>query len=218
MSSPPRGRSSWRARGGRLSRSRTVLGVPSPVILIAVVLSVLLGILLAFALQTSTTSSTGMGSTSVEGSSGPGRNASGLSVITESTLGPEVQPERTGKPGFAPDHGGGGMGTGTDTRLAADPRTDGSRDAAGERRHGLDHRGASHLRYGRREGGRSSRLPSVVRTCHDRRRLSSRPPLRPALATRPCARRLRQHRHRPSRPVPRSSLTSFTPLTPTRGR
>lgn len=91
MSSPPRGRSPRRARGSRPSRFRTVLGVPNPVILIAVVLSVLLGILLAYALQTSTTSSSGMGSTSVEGSSGPGRNASGLSVITESTLGAEVQ-------------------------------------------------------------------------------------------------------------------------------
>src|SRR5690625_3059104 len=91
MSSPPRGRSSRRPRGTRSSRFRPVLGVPSPVILIAVLLSVLLGILLAVALQTSTTSSSGMGSTSVEGSSGPGRNASGLSVIAESTLGAEAQ-------------------------------------------------------------------------------------------------------------------------------
>lgn len=91
MTSPLRERSSRRARGRRPSRFRTVLGVPNPVILIAVVLSVLLGIQLAFALQTSTTSGFNTVSSSVEGTSGTGRNASGLSVITESTLGAEVQ-------------------------------------------------------------------------------------------------------------------------------
>lgn len=94
MTSPPRESPPRKARGRRgrrPSRFRTFLGVPNIVILIAVVLSVLLGIQLANALQTSTTSSSTTASTTVEGATGAGRNASGLTVITESTLGAEVQ-------------------------------------------------------------------------------------------------------------------------------
>lgn len=88
-SQPPR--SPRHEKGERSSRSSTVLGIPIPVILVALVISALLGIQLASALATSTSGSSSSVSTSVHGSSGPGKNSSGLSVITESTLGPEVQ-------------------------------------------------------------------------------------------------------------------------------
>ncbi len=86
----PRGAASRRGDGGR-SRFRTVLGIPVPLVLIALVASALLGLLLASALEQSTASRSHTPATSVDSGAGAGKNASGLPVVTEMTLGTEVQ-------------------------------------------------------------------------------------------------------------------------------
>src|SRR5699024_2290361 len=77
--------------GGRSTRFRTILGLPIPLILVALALSALIGFQLAAALETSTESRARTVSTAAEGTSGAGKNESGLPVITETTLGTEVQ-------------------------------------------------------------------------------------------------------------------------------
>lgn len=84
MSSPLR-------RDERPPRFGTALGIPVPLILVALVLSALLGIQLAGALEKSTDSRSRTASTSVDALSGSGKNSSGLPVLTETTLGTEVQ-------------------------------------------------------------------------------------------------------------------------------
>lgn len=74
-----------------LSRFRTVMGIPLSLVLAALLMAVLLGIQLASALEQGTGSSLRTGSASVSSNSGPGKNDSGLPVLTESTLGLEVQ-------------------------------------------------------------------------------------------------------------------------------
>lgn len=84
-------RSSTPARGQRPSRFRTVLGIPIPLIVAAMALSALLGVQLAVTLEASTSSRVRTVSSTDEGGAGAGKNESGLPVVTESTLGPEVQ-------------------------------------------------------------------------------------------------------------------------------
>lgn len=86
---PSRGTGSGRV--GALERFRSVVGIPLHLALLALLVTVLLGLQLANALDTGTSSRVRSGSTSIEGPAGPGKNAAGTPVITESTLGPEVQ-------------------------------------------------------------------------------------------------------------------------------
>lgn len=86
----PRGAASRRGDAGR-SRFHTVLGIPVPLVLIALAASALLGVLLASALEQSTASRSHTPATSVDSAAGAGKNASGLPVVTEMTLGTEVQ-------------------------------------------------------------------------------------------------------------------------------
>lgn len=68
-------------------RFRSVTGIPLSLALIAL----LLGLQLSAALDSGTTSRVRTGSSSVDGAAVPGKNESGLPVITEMTLGTEVQ-------------------------------------------------------------------------------------------------------------------------------
>lgn len=77
--------------GGALERFRSVVGIPLHLALLALLVTVLLGLQLASALDTGTVSRVRTGSTSIDGPAGPGKNAAGTPVVTESTLGPEVQ-------------------------------------------------------------------------------------------------------------------------------
>lgn len=83
--------SSARSAGGSRSRFPTVLGIPLPLIVIALVLAALLGAQLAGALEQSTTSRSHMSGASVDSLTGTGNNSTGLPVVTETTLGAEVQ-------------------------------------------------------------------------------------------------------------------------------
>lgn len=76
--------------GRRRGRFRTVLGIPIPLVLGALLLSTLLGILLSGALESATTGRGENGST-IDSSSGVGNNAPGHPVVTESSVGTEVQ-------------------------------------------------------------------------------------------------------------------------------
>jgi hypothetical protein len=78
-------------RGEGPSRITSVIGVPIPVILIALLVSGLLGLQLAFALEQSTASRARTAASAVDSASGAGKNSSGLPVVTETTLGTEVQ-------------------------------------------------------------------------------------------------------------------------------
>ena len=80
------------ARGDeqRASGSGAVLGIPLPLLIIALIIAGLLGMQLAGSLQLATSSSPRGGATSVDSLSG-GKNSAGDAVITESTLGTEVQ-------------------------------------------------------------------------------------------------------------------------------
>ncbi|MGP9612615.1 hypothetical protein ACT3TE_05100 [Brachybacterium sp. AOP42-B2-9] len=73
------------------ARQVTVLGIPIPLLLIALLVAGLLGIQLAGALERATTSSSHSASTSVDSLAGSGKNSAGVPVITETTLGTEVQ-------------------------------------------------------------------------------------------------------------------------------
>ncbi|WP_246955451.1 hypothetical protein [Brachybacterium sp. Marseille-Q7125] len=72
-------------------RPGTLLGVPLPVVLAALVISGLLGVQLAGALQESTAGSGRSAAASVDSVDGAGKNSAGLPVVTETTLGTEVQ-------------------------------------------------------------------------------------------------------------------------------
>ncbi|HIY22975.1 MAG TPA: hypothetical protein H9837_01510 [Candidatus Brachybacterium merdigallinarum] len=80
-----------RNRPRSIGRVRSLLGIPVPVIAAALLLSGLLGLQLASALETSTSSRIHTSATVGDGSSGAGMNEAGIPVITESTLGIEVQ-------------------------------------------------------------------------------------------------------------------------------
>lgn len=82
--SPRRGK----ADGPRLV---TALGIPIPLLLVALLIAGLLGVQLAGALERATTSGSYSASTSVDSLSGSGKNSAGVPVITETTLGTEVQ-------------------------------------------------------------------------------------------------------------------------------
>lgn len=69
----------------------TVLGIPIPLLLVALLVAGLLGVQLAGALERATTSSSHSASTSVDSLSRGGKNSAGNPVITETTLGTEVQ-------------------------------------------------------------------------------------------------------------------------------
>lgn len=79
-----------RAGTGR-PRIRSVLGIPLPMMILALVIAALLGVQLATALEKSTTSASHMTGASVDSASGTGKNSTGLPVLTETTLGTEVQ-------------------------------------------------------------------------------------------------------------------------------
>lgn len=67
-------------------------GVSTWAVVLALVLAALVGLLLSEALQQSTTEvSRGSAGSSAETGNAPGKNASGLPVVTESTLGAEAQ-------------------------------------------------------------------------------------------------------------------------------
>ena len=83
-------RPSARGDAKRASGSGAVLGIPLPLLIIALIIAGLLGMQLAGSLQLATSSSPRGGATSVDSLSG-GKNSAGDAVITESTLGTEVQ-------------------------------------------------------------------------------------------------------------------------------
>lgn len=82
--SPPRG-------DGDARRARRMLGVPIPLVLVALLASAALGIVLAVALDLATTSRSLSTATSIDSFGGAGKNSSGLPVVSETTLGLEVQ-------------------------------------------------------------------------------------------------------------------------------
>lgn len=67
------------------------MGLPIPLIVVALVLSASMGLMLSKALEVSTTGTSTLGGTSLDASGAPGKNSAGLTVISESTLGLEVQ-------------------------------------------------------------------------------------------------------------------------------
>ncbi|APX34883.1 hypothetical protein BH708_13175 [Brachybacterium sp. P6-10-X1] len=87
----------WLDRGGSRRRptarphASAVLGIPIPLLLTALVLAALLGLLLSVTLEASTGNRSYSVSSSVEQDSGAGKNSSGLPVVTEASLGTEVQ-------------------------------------------------------------------------------------------------------------------------------
>ncbi len=76
--------------GRRGLRMPTIIGIPLHMIIAAVAIAILLGTLLSYALNAATTMHSDLTGTTI-GDGAPGKNASGLTVITEATLGPEVQ-------------------------------------------------------------------------------------------------------------------------------
>ena len=84
-------RVSARRAGGTRRRFRTVLGVPVPMVILSLVIAALLGAQLAKALEQSTTSSSHVTGASVDSDASTGKNSAGLAVVTEATLGTEVQ-------------------------------------------------------------------------------------------------------------------------------
>ena len=84
-------RASSRREDANRSRTRTVLGIPIALVLIALAASAVLGLLLASALEQSTASRSLTPASSGDAASGAGKNSSGLPVVTEMTLGSEVQ-------------------------------------------------------------------------------------------------------------------------------
>lgn len=82
-----------RARSDRARRRPlpTVMGLPIPLIVVALVLSSSIGLMLSKALEISTTGSSTISGTSMDSPGAPGKNSAGLPVISESTLGLEVQ-------------------------------------------------------------------------------------------------------------------------------
>ncbi|MGY5766091.1 hypothetical protein ACXET9_12925 [Brachybacterium sp. DNPG3] len=73
-----------------MPRISTMLGIPAPLLVIALLLSAVVGLQLSGALETATTTRSSA-ITSVDSTSTTGKNSSGLPVVTDSTLGTEVQ-------------------------------------------------------------------------------------------------------------------------------
>lgn len=69
----------------------SLMGIPVPLIAIALVGAVLMGLMLSDALDSTTDSRAELGTTTVRDGAVAGKNASGQTVITDSTVGPEVQ-------------------------------------------------------------------------------------------------------------------------------
>lgn len=78
-------------KDGRRARFGTVLGIPVPLVLLALVASALMGVQLADALEQTTDNSSSTGVTSVDSRGGVGKISVGAPVVTETTLGTEVQ-------------------------------------------------------------------------------------------------------------------------------
>ncbi|MDN5599034.1 MAG: hypothetical protein L0G52_00670 [Brachybacterium sp.] len=76
---------------GRRPRFGSILGIPVPVVLIALIASAIIGIQLADALEQTTDNRTGTGSTAADSLGGTGNISVGVPVVTETTLGTEVQ-------------------------------------------------------------------------------------------------------------------------------
>ena len=90
MSSAPPRRPSTGGHERRERRRGTVLGIPLPLLIVALVIAALLGIQLSGSLELSTASRSHGASTSLDSISG-GKNSTGVPVITEASLGTEVQ-------------------------------------------------------------------------------------------------------------------------------
>lgn len=72
-------------------RFGTILGIPVPVVLIALLASGLMGVQLTSALERTTDNSSSSGATSADPRNGVGKISAGAPVVTETTLGIEVQ-------------------------------------------------------------------------------------------------------------------------------
>src|SRR5699024_6987024 len=86
-----RRRRAFRRRVRRRPQVTPVLGIPIPLLLTALVVAALLGLLLSVTLEASTGNRSYSVSSSVEQATGAGKNSSGLPVVTEASLGTEVQ-------------------------------------------------------------------------------------------------------------------------------
>lgn len=84
-------RSSPPGKGGRRPRFGTVLGIPVPVVLGALLASALMGVQLAGALEQTTDTRGAPGSSAIEAQRGTGKISPGAPVVTETSLGTEVQ-------------------------------------------------------------------------------------------------------------------------------
>lgn len=87
MTGRPRGST----RSGARERFRSVTGVPLTLALVALLATVLLGLQLASALDSGNGSRVRVGTSTADGPSVPGKNESGLPVVTEDSVGSEVQ-------------------------------------------------------------------------------------------------------------------------------
>lgn len=85
------GRSPAPVSSGRRPRFGTVLGIPVPVVLGALLASALMGVQLAGALDQTTDAQGGPGSSAIEAQRGTGKISPGAPVVTETSLGTEVQ-------------------------------------------------------------------------------------------------------------------------------
>lgn len=91
MSPFPRRRTPPRGGGRTRARISSELGIPIPVVLTALLAAALVGVLLTLALQQSTASRTQTAGTAIDSLTGSGNNPVGIPVVTETTLGTEVQ-------------------------------------------------------------------------------------------------------------------------------
>lgn len=86
-----------RGRAGRAASRRprrslpTLMGIPVPLVAVALVMSAVMGLALSMALQATTESRAEQGATTVRDGIVAGRSTTGQTLITEQTLGPEVQ-------------------------------------------------------------------------------------------------------------------------------
>lgn len=86
-----RSRPTRRRTGAKRSRFASVLGIPVPLVLVAFVLAALLGVQLTVSLEQSTANRSRAVSSSVDSTTGAGKNSSGVPVVNETALGSEVQ-------------------------------------------------------------------------------------------------------------------------------
>ncbi|MDN5820694.1 MAG: hypothetical protein L0H74_11910 [Brachybacterium sp.] len=91
MSTRPPGRPSSPTGDARRPRLGSVLGVPVPVVLIALIASALVGVQLAGALGQTTDNRHGAGAVAADSQGSAGKVSVGAPVVTETTLGTEVQ-------------------------------------------------------------------------------------------------------------------------------